>query len=101
MQIYVHQNKIRELRDMITIFNRIEIYLTYSMSEQAKIRDKLSQSNIKYYVRTINRMSPSPFARGMRSRIGSFGQNMNLNYEYIIYVHKKDYEQAKYVISKQ
>ena len=85
---------------MITIFNRKEIYLTYSMSKQAKIRDKLSQSNIKYYVKTINRMSPSPFARGMRSRTGSFGQNIDSNYKYVIYVHKKDYEQAKSVISK-
>jgi len=85
---------------MITIFNRKEIYLTYSMSELAKIRDKLSQGNIKYYVKTINRMSPSPFARGTRSRTGSFGQNMDLNYEYIIYVHKKDYKQAKYVINQ-
>lgn len=85
---------------MITIFNRKEITLTYSMSEQAKIRDKLSQGNIKYYVKTINRMSPSPFAGGTRSRTGSFGQNMDLNYEYIIYVHKKDYEEAKYVINK-
>lgn len=70
------------------------------MSEQAKIRDKLSQNNIKYYVKTINRMSPSSFARGTRSSTGSFGQNIDLTYEYIIYVHKKDYEQAKYVISK-
>lgn len=85
---------------MITIFNRKELYLTYSMSEQARVRDKLSQSNIKYHVRTINRMSPSPFASGRRSRAGSYGQNMDLNYEYIIYVHNKDYEQAKYIINQ-
>jgi len=90
-----------ELRDMITIFNRKELFITYSMSEQAKIRDKLSQSNIKYYIKTVNRMSPSPFSSGMRSRTGTFGQNMDLNYEYIIYVHKKDYEKATYVINKQ
>ena len=46
-------------------------------------------------------MSPSPFSSGMRSRTGTFGQNMDLNYEYIIYVHKKDYEKATYVINKQ
>ncbi len=83
---------------MITIFNRKEVYLTYSMREQAKIRDILSRNNIKYHVKTINRMSPSPFASGTRARAGSFGQNTDLNYEYIIYVHRKDYEQAKYVI---
>lgn len=89
-----------ELRDMITIFNRKVLYITYSMSEQAEIRDKLSQSKIKYFVKTVNRMSPSPFASGMRSRTGSFGQNLDLNYEYIIYVQKKDYEKARYIINK-
>jgi len=49
---------------MITIFNRREVFLTYSIREQAKIRAKLSQSNIEYYVKTVNRMSPSPFGRG-------------------------------------
>lgn len=83
---------------MVNIFNRKEIYLTYSVDEQARVRDKLSQNNINYYVRTINRMSPSPFAPGRRSRTGTFGQDMNLNYEYIFYVHKKDYDKAKYFI---
>lgn len=69
------------------------------MEEQSSIRQILSQSNINYYVRTINRMSPS-FLGSSRGRRGSFGQNMNLNYEYIFYVHKKDYDTAKYIINK-
>ena len=85
---------------MITIFNRKELYVTYSMSEQAKIRDKLSRSKTDYYVKTINRMSPSPFTSGIRSRTCSFGQNMDFNYKYILYVHKKNYEKAKYIINK-
>lgn len=84
---------------MITIFNRREVYLTYSIDEQAKIRKKLAQNNIKYYIKTINRMSPSPIARGTRS-VGTLGQKTGSNYEYIIYVHKKDYDQARYIISK-
>lgn len=84
---------------MITIFNRKEIYITHSMIEQAKIRDILSGNDIRYYVKTINRMSPSPFSRGTRG-MGSFGQNMDLNYEYTFYVHRKDYDKAKYVINK-
>ena len=86
---------------MITIFNRIEIFSTYSMTEQAKIRGILSQHNINYYIRTINTMSPSLFGGvGNRGRTGSFGQNMDLNYQYIIYVHKRDYDVAKHVINK-
>lgn len=71
------------------------------MKEQAEVKAILSQNKIKYFVRIINRMSPSPFSKGTRARMGSFGQNMDLNYEYIIYVHKKDYEQAKYLIGKK
>ena len=86
---------------MITIFNRIEIFSTYSMKEQAKIRGILSRHNIKYYIRTINTMSSSIFGGvGNRARTGSFGQNMDLNYQYIIYVHKRDYDIAKHVINK-
>ena len=88
------------LRDMITIFNRKEIYLTYSMSEQVKVRDILSQNNIDYYVKTVNRMAPSLFAPGRRSRTGTFGQNMDFSYEYTIYVHKKDYDKARYLINR-
>jgi hypothetical protein len=84
---------------MITIFNRREVYLTYSVDKQAKIRKELSQNNIKYYIKTINRMSPSPISRGTRS-VGALGQNTDSNYEYIIYVHKKDYDKAKYLIGK-
>ena len=29
-----------------------------------------------------------------RSAVGSFGQNLNLDYEYIIYVRRADYQQA-------
>lgn len=85
---------------MITIFNRKELCTTFSMSEQFRIREALSSNNIEHYIRTVNRMSPSPFSMGTRGRAGSFGQNMDLNYEYIFYVHKKDYDNARYVINK-
>jgi hypothetical protein len=54
------------------------------MKEQMDIREALSNNNIDYYIRTINRMSPSMFSRGTRGRSGSFGQNIDLNYEYIL-----------------
>ena len=84
---------------MINIFNRKEVYLTYSINEQTKIRRELSRSKIKYHIKTINRMSSSPISMGTR-RMGSVGQDMDLNYEYAIYVHKKDYDKAKYLINK-
>lgn len=82
---------------MITIFNRKELCSVFSMNEQVNIREALSRNNIKYHIRTINNMSRSGSTRG---RSGSFGQNMDLNYQYIFYVHKRDYDEARYVINK-
>jgi len=84
---------------MLTIFNRKELCIVFSMKEQSNIRESLSNNNIDYRIRTINRMSPSPFSGGTRGRTGSFGQNMDLNYEYIFYVHKKDYDLAKSILN--
>ncbi|HZJ76532.1 MAG TPA: hypothetical protein VFC70_02375 [Oscillospiraceae bacterium] len=83
---------------MITIFNRKELCIVFSMKEQGDIREILSKNNIDYYVKTINRMSPSPFSGGARGRRGSFGINMDWNYQYVFYVHKKDYDTARYII---
>jgi len=85
---------------MINIFNRKELTTTFSMEKQSKVRSILSDNNIKYYIKTINRNSPSAFS-DTRLRTGTFGQSMKLSYEYIIYVHKKDYDKAKAIISKE
>lgn len=85
---------------MITIFNRKELCITFSMKEQSEIRCALSNNDIDYQIKTVDRMSPSPFSIGSRGRVGSFGQNMNVNYEYIFYVRKIDYDNAKLIINK-
>lgn len=85
---------------MITIFNRKELCITYSMKKQSDIRYALVDKNIEYQIKTINRMSASPFSSGTRARSGSFGQKMDLNYEYIFYVRKVDYENAKHAINR-
>ena len=89
-----------EAKKMITIFNRKELFITYSMKKQSEIRDALYNNNIDYQIKTIDRMSPSPFSSGSRGRVGTFGQNMNINYEYIFYVRKIDYDNAKFIINK-
>lgn len=45
---------------MITLFNRREAYITYSMQEQSEIRSLLAQNGLDYSVKVINRKSPSP-----------------------------------------
>ena len=78
---------------MITIFNRKELLTTFSMEEQASIRSLLADNGIDYYTKTVNRGCAS-FMMDTRSAVGSFGQNLNLDYEYIIYVRRVDYQQA-------
>lgn len=84
---------------MLTIFNRKELTTTFSIQKQSKVRSILSSNNIKYYIKTVNRNSPSTFS-DTRSRTGTFGQNMELAYQYIIYVHKKDYDKALAIINQ-
>ncbi len=84
---------------MLTIFNRRELTITFDMKRQAEVRDLLAQNGIDYSVNAINRKSPSPFSAGSRGRMGTFGENLQLEYEYIIYVHKSDYSRASAIIS--
>lgn len=59
------------------------------MKSQAKIKSILDNNGIKYYEKVINRRG-----NGTRSITGSFGESSSYTYEYIIYVHKKDFELA-------
>lgn len=83
---------------MITLFNRKELISTYDMGEQSEIRDILAQNKIDYDIKTLNRKSPSSLAAGSRARTGTFGEKLDLEYEYTIYVKKDDYEEAAYLI---
>ena len=65
---------------MITIFNRRQLIITYDITIQSKIRDILSANNIDYSINPI---------------MGLYGSPQS---EYKIYVRKKDYEQAYYLI---
>ena len=76
---------------MLTIFNRKELITTMDMQRQSNIRSVLSANGIAYTVRTENLQGSSAF--GGRSR-GSSGVDPNYSYEYHIYVHKNDYENA-------
>ena len=86
---------------MLTIFNRQELTITYDMSRQAEVRELLAQNGINYSVRVINSKSPSPFAAGSRASAGTLGENLHLEYEYIIYVHKSDFNKAVAIINRR
>ena len=85
---------------MITIFNRKELISTCDMKQQAEICRRLADKKIKYQLRVINRKSPSPFEAGTRARTGTFGEKLELEYQYTIFVHKKDYEYACFAMGQ-
>lgn len=84
---------------MITIFNRKEVCITYDMKRQAEVRDILQGAGIDYEIKVINRTNPSSvlLIEGARAYTGTRGESI---YEYHIYVHKDDYDEALYLISK-
>ncbi len=84
---------------MITIFNRKELISTFDLKKQVEVRDLLDQFKIPYSINVINRKSPSIFDAGSRARTGTFGENLSLEYQYIIFVRKTDYEKAYAVLN--
>lgn len=82
---------------MMTIFNRKELLVTTDLKRQGDVRDLLSANGIRYQVNVTNRQNAAILGSS-RARTGSFGMNADLSYEYKIYVHKKDYENALRVI---
>lgn len=83
---------------MINIFNREEIYCTFSVERKAKITDILEENNISYRVIVHNRNHDGA---GTRSRTGTFGQNIKMMYEYYIYVKSSDAEKAKWLLKSK
>lgn len=84
---------------MITIFNRKELRITYSLQEQAHIRYVLKDAAIPYSLRVVNRASAAgvPSSGGMGARANT---DVNYNYEYIFYVKRHDYSKALGLISR-
>lgn len=82
---------------MITIFHRKELVTTYSMKEQAEIRNYLAAAGIDYLVKVENMTGNVSRSRGMT---GSYGQSPQYDNIYVIYVHKKNYEEASELIGR-
>ncbi len=85
---------------MITIFNRKELFITFDMQKQAEVRQILQANGIDYQVKVINRKSASPVWSGTRAYTGTLREDLSKMYEYRIFVHKDDYEQAVSVMRK-
>lgn len=77
-----------------------ELMVTYSSELQGQIRDLLSETDIEYKIKTVNRTSPSFISPTRRSYTGTVGES-NAMYEYLIYVKEKDYARACHLIKNR
>jgi len=79
---------------MITIFNRKELFITYSLEKQWQIRNLLSAQKIEYLISTMGNFWQTD-SRGVGYNIPVRAQT-----EYKIYVKKKDYDKAVYILDE-
>lgn len=82
-----------KVRGIITVFNRRELICTFDMAKQANIRKLLADHGINYRVRLA----------GISAGAGQGGYDAARlrKPEYIICVHKKDFERAFYLIKRR
>lgn len=82
---------------MITVFNRRALPMTFSMDEQARMREQLSAAGIEHRIVTRNSVNRSPLSAN-RARYGSAGISTEYMYQHTIYVHAADYSRACHVL---
>ena len=80
---------------MITVFNRKELLVTTNMEEFARVMDILDQNRIEYDIK-VNDSTDRNW--GHSSQLGI---NRNLACLYYVYVRKRDYDHASYLIYKE
>lgn len=80
---------------MITVFNRKELLVTTNMEEFARARDILAQNRIEYDIK-VNDSTDQNWGHS-----SLLGINRNLACLYYVYVRKRDYDHASYLIYKE
>lgn len=83
-------------------FNKSDVYIGYSLNEMNRVRDILDREKIKYDYKVINHSGQWIPGRGTaRANFGSAGVDPAYERQYKIFVNKKDYERAKYLIHQE
>ena len=80
---------------MLTIFNRWEVQSFSSFNQCEEVAKALEHSGIQTHIRTRDRFSPSIFSAGSRERSGTMFQNRDFQYQYTLYVHRRDCDTAR------
>lgn len=85
---------------MITKFNQKELMSTNDLSIQIQVCNILKQNSIDYKIKVVDRNASSLSSRN-RTKGGSFGERLDIEKEYIIFVKKNDLEMAQFIINKK
>lgn len=80
-----------KVRGIITFFNRRELVCTFDMAKQAEIRRRLAGNGIRYKVQMAG--------TGAGTERQGYDIGRARKPEFIIYVHKKDFEKASCTIN--
>lgn len=80
---------------LLTIFRCREVQIFTSISSCEKAAKMLENQGIQAHVRTRDRFSPSIFSTGSRERSGSAFQKSDFQYQYILSVHRRDFDTAR------
>ena len=84
---------------MITIFNRIQLCMVYSLKEQGDVRFVLGSNKIRYQVKTVDKYNPK---ERVKQKKGPFGApQRNSAHAYVIYVRKHDYNLARKLVTSK
>ena len=83
----------------INMFNHREVLITSDLKRFNEAKCALDNAGINYNTKTRNLFSSSYLPDNSRTR-GIPGINKDYIYEYKIFVHKNDYEQAIHTIRK-
>ena len=75
------------------MFHKKELISVSTLKDYSKVKEKLSQNNIRFWVKTKDNFGGGIFEQ--RRSSGTFGLNMEYSTIYRIFVRKEDYERAK------
>ena len=82
-------------------FNKINVYMGYSLKEFSKTREILAQQKIPYTYKIVDHSQEQTGRGTIRGNFGSFGTNKDYEKLYYVFVKKDDFEKAQYLIDGQ
>ena len=83
---------------MFTFFNSESLWIGFEMDRFNQIRDALDNNSIPYKYNVRNHLGQFSGRGTIRGSKGSFGNPTEQMYQYEVFVYKKDFEKAKFVI---